>query len=73
MKELIDRHYLSPVLLEATMEEIETGQRWNEGLKEINVTSVFGVRIQIRWIDTNDLEEIAEADFRKRFNFVAMK
>jgi hypothetical protein len=59
--------------LEPTMQEIKLDQRWSEGLKEATVTSVFGVRIEIRWNETNDTDEISEADFRKRFSFVASK
>jgi hypothetical protein len=55
------------------MKEIELGQRWSEGMKEVTVTSVFGVRIEIRWDETSEVDEIAEADFRKRFTFVADK
>jgi hypothetical protein len=55
------------------MQEIKLDQRWSEGLKEATVTSVFGVRIEIRWNETNDTDEISEADFRKRFSFVAKK
>jgi hypothetical protein len=53
------------------MQEIKLDQRWSEGLKEVTVTSVFGVRLEIRWNETNDVDEISEADFRKRFSFVA--
>jgi hypothetical protein len=59
--------------LEPTMQEIGLDQRWSEGLKEVTVTSVFGVRLEIRWNETNDVDEISEADFRKRFSFVASK
>jgi hypothetical protein len=55
------------------MQELKPDQRWSEGLKEVTVTSVFGVRIEIRWNETNDVDEISEADFRKRFTFVASK
>ena len=55
------------------MNVIQQGQRWSEGLKEVTVTSVFGVRVEIRWDETGDADEIAEADFRKRFTFVASK
>jgi hypothetical protein len=55
------------------MQEIRRDQRWSEGLKEVTVTSVFGVRLEFRWNETNDVDEISEADFRKRFSFVASK
>jgi|ERR1700730_13119679 hypothetical protein len=38
--------------LEPTMQELKPDQRWSEGLKEVTVTSVFGVRIEIRWNET---------------------
>lgn len=55
------------------MQKIEVGQRWSEGLKQVTITSAFGVRIEIRWNGTNDVDEISEVDFRKRFAFVANK
>ena len=52
------------------MREIEPRQHWKEGFHDLVVTKVFGVRIQIRWRETNATEEISEDEFRRRFAFV---
>lgn len=52
------------------MREIEPAQRWKEGFRDLIVNKVFGVRIEIRWDDTNVTEEIIEDEFRRRFTFV---
>ncbi len=52
------------------MREIETRQHWKEGFRDLVVSTVFGVRIQIRWAETNATEEVSEDEFRRRFAFV---
>ena len=49
------------------MQEIRLDQRWSDGYKRV------WMRLEIRWNETNDVDEISEADFRKRFSFVASK
>ncbi len=53
------------------MQEIKPDQRWHQGLDEVQVIKVFGVRIVIRPHGTNVDEEITENVFRGRYRFVA--
>ena len=53
------------------MQDIKANQRWLEGSVEVQIIRVFGIRILMQRNTSNDEEEIAEPDFRKRFTFVA--
>jgi len=53
------------------VQEIKPDQRWHQGLDEVQVIKVFGVRIVIRPHGTNVDEEITENVFRGRYRFVA--
>ncbi|MEO6947869.1 MAG: hypothetical protein ABI150_15220 [Nitrobacter sp.] len=53
------------------MVDIKPKQRWKEGLEEIEVVKVFGVRIEISKVGSSDVEEIVEDDFRRRFTYVS--
>lgn len=55
------------------MQEIKPGQRWSDGLTEVQISNAFGARIRIRQIGDQTDQEITEDEFRKRFNFVAEK
>jgi hypothetical protein len=55
----------------AAMREIKPDQLWEEGLHQVRVINVFGVRVVIRREGHDTEEEIAEDDFRARFKFVA--
>ena len=63
---------LLPNLSDATrLQDIKANQRWLEGSAEVQIIRVFGIRILMQRNTSNDEEEIAEPDFRKRFTFVA--
>jgi hypothetical protein len=55
----------------AAMQEIKPDQLWEEGLHQVRIINAFGVRVVIRRDGVDVDEEIAEDDFRKRFQFVA--
>jgi hypothetical protein len=56
---------------ELAMREIKPDQLWEEGLHQVRIINVFGVRVVIRREGHDTEEEIAEDDFRARFKFVA--
>ncbi len=53
------------------MIEIRPKQRWIEGLEEVEVSKVFGVRIEVCKLGSNAVEHVVEKDFRKRFTYVS--